>query len=125
MQNLSVLRQIKTAVLITAEGAEVDPAAPTVDGNGFAKAAIAKGMAALERLVAAATQGASATGLFSAGTTTPSIADICIAPQVYNARRFGVDVDQFPAVMQAFARCEAIEAFKAALPELQPDAPKA
>lgn len=54
---------------------------------------------------------------------TPGIADCCLIPQVYNARRFGVDLDPYPTIRQIEAACLALPAFEAAKPEHQPDAP--
>lgn len=53
---------------------------------------------------------------------SPSIADCCLIPQVYNARRFGVDLEPFPTIRQIEASCLALPAFDAARPEKQPDA---
>ncbi len=55
---------------------------------------------------------------------TPSIADCCLIPQVYNARRFGVDLTPFPNIRQIEAACLARPEFDAARPEVQPDAPR-
>lgn len=55
---------------------------------------------------------------------TPSIADCCLIPQVYNARRFGVDLAPFPNILQIEASCLARPEFDAARPEVQPDAPR-
>lgn len=52
----------------------------------------------------------------------PSLAEICLIPQVYNGRRFGVDMDSFPALRDVDTACADIEAFRAAAPEHQPDA---
>ena len=54
---------------------------------------------------------------------TPGYADCCLIPQIYNARRFGVDMDQFPTMQRIEATCLALPAFDAARPERQPDAP--
>lgn len=53
----------------------------------------------------------------------PGLADCCLIPQIYNARRFGVDMDQFPTLQRIDAACMALPAFDAARPEQQPDAP--
>ncbi len=53
----------------------------------------------------------------------PSLADCCLVPQVYNARRFGVDMAAYPAIMAIEQRCLALPAFDVARPERQPDAP--
>ncbi|MGF6504982.1 maleylacetoacetate isomerase [Paraburkholderia sp. 32] len=52
---------------------------------------------------------------------TPTMADCCLVPQLYNARRFGVDVARFPAIQAIDERCQWIEAFQAAHPDRQPD----
>ncbi|RNF84371.1 maleylacetoacetate isomerase [Montanilutibacter psychrotolerans] len=62
------------------------------------------------------------TGRFSEGDV-PTMADCCIVPQVYNARRFGVDISAFPAIEQIERACLALPAFDAARPEKQPDSP--
>ena len=62
-----------------------------------------------------------ATGQFCHGDT-PTLADTCLVPQCYSARRFGVDIEQFPHIARIEAVCQALPAFAAALPERQPDA---
>ena len=52
----------------------------------------------------------------------PTLADVLLIPQVYNARRFNVVLDEFPKLMAIAARCNELSAFKKAAPELQPDA---
>ncbi|HYI89626.1 MAG TPA: maleylacetoacetate isomerase [Beijerinckiaceae bacterium] len=52
----------------------------------------------------------------------PSLADIYLAPQVYNARRFTVPLDDFPKIVAVDAAGARLEAFRAAAPERQPDA---
>ena len=53
----------------------------------------------------------------------PTLADCCLVPQLYNARRFGVDLDPYPTIRRIEAACLAHPAFDAARPENQPDAP--
>lgn len=53
----------------------------------------------------------------------PGLADACLVPQVYNARRWGVDMDAYPAIAAIDAACRDLEAFQQAAPEAQPDAP--
>ncbi|WP_298636321.1 maleylacetoacetate isomerase [uncultured Umboniibacter sp.] len=51
-----------------------------------------------------------------------SLADICLIPQLYNARRFGIDVaSEFKRLAEIECRCLSQEAFQRALPEQQPD----
>ncbi len=63
-----------------------------------------------------------ASGDFCEGDV-PSIADCCLVPQVYNARRFGLDLSPYPAITHIDATCRALPAFANAAPERQPDAP--
>ena len=51
-----------------------------------------------------------------------SIADVCLVPQMYNARRFAVDLAPYPTLVRIAADLEALPAFAAASPQLQPDA---
>jgi maleylacetoacetate isomerase len=55
----------------------------------------------------------------------PTLADCCLIPQVYNARRFGVSLARYPVIDAIDAVCRGIEAFKLAAPEAQADAPAA
>ena len=47
----------------------------------------------------------------------PGMAEICLVPQLYNARRFDVDVSDFPRLLSVDAACRALPAFQAAAPE--------
>ncbi|MDA1100768.1 MAG: maleylacetoacetate isomerase [Proteobacteria bacterium] len=77
-----------------------------------------QGLAALEGLVA----DDPATGRFCHGDQ-PSLADLCLVPQLYNARRFDIDLSQYPTLWKIDAACQALEAFAKAAPDVQPDAP--
>lgn len=114
MQNLAIIRQVKQVVLTGDEG-------ETVDGRGFCKYNVQKGLTALEKL-AAPHYNTSANAIYLGGTCSPSIADICLIPQMYNANRFGVDLSQFPTLMNIKANCDAHSFFQVAKPEAQPDA---
>ncbi|MFP5330617.1 MAG: maleylacetoacetate isomerase [Alphaproteobacteria bacterium] len=48
---------------------------------------------------------------------SPTIADICLVPQLYNARRFDVPLDPYPTLLRAEANANALDAFAAAHPE--------
>ncbi|GIL00458.1 MAG: maleylacetoacetate isomerase [Alphaproteobacteria bacterium] len=52
----------------------------------------------------------------------PSLADICLVPQLFSADRFGVDLTAMPRLRAIRAACEALPAFAAAHPARQPDA---
>lgn len=52
---------------------------------------------------------------------TPGLADICLAPQIYSAQRFGVDIARWPKLAAIYANCEVLPAFAAAHPHNQPD----
>ena len=51
-----------------------------------------------------------------------SLADACLVPQVYNARRFNVPLDDYPTLTAIVDACNELPAFQAAAPENQPDA---
>ncbi len=76
-----------------------------------------EGLAAVERLLA----GSADTGEYCHGDR-PGLADLCLVPQLYNARRFNCDLDPYPVVRRIEATCLALPAFDKALPENQPDA---
>jgi glutathione S-transferase len=61
------------------------------------------------------------TGEFSYGNSV-TLADICLVPQVFNAKRFEVDMNQFPKTLAVFNRVMQIPAFDIAQPSKQPDA---
>lgn len=79
---------------------------------------LALGFAAIEALLAENPS----TGEFCDGDQ-PGLADCLLVPQLYNARRFGLDLDPYPTVRRIEARCLELEAFRRAAPEAQPDAP--
>jgi maleylpyruvate isomerase len=61
------------------------------------------------------------TGKFCFGST-PTVADCCLIPQIYNAKRFGVDVAAYPRLAAIEEHCMQLEAFRLAHPSIQPDA---
>ena len=52
----------------------------------------------------------------------PGYLEACLIPQVYNARRFACDLTAYPRILEMVDRCETLEAFANAAPEVQPDA---
>ena len=50
---------------------------------------------------------------------SPTIADVCLVPQLYNARRFNVSLDKYPTLLRADENANKIEAFAAAAPDKQ------
>jgi maleylacetoacetate isomerase len=74
---------------------------------------IVEGFTALEGLLAK--------GPYACGAVV-TLADICLVPQVANARRLKVPLDKFPKIVAVDAACQKIRAFDKAKPENQPDA---
>jgi maleylpyruvate isomerase len=74
---------------------------------------ILEGFEALEALIGP--------GPYSFGKDV-TLADVCLVPQVYNARRLKVPLDRFPKIVAADAACGKLPAFEKARPENQPDA---
>ena len=78
---------------------------------------IAEGFAALEQSVAK--HGGDGRHCFGTDVT---IADVCLVPQVYNARRFQADLAPYPRIVAISSYLESLTPFAAARPEAQPDA---
>lgn len=78
---------------------------------------VADGLAALEKLVSAQR----GDGRYCHGDA-PTIADCCLIPQLYNARRFGCDLGAYPTLLSIDAHCATLPAFHRAAPEQQADA---
>lgn len=75
------------------------------------------GLAAVEAMLAVQ----AGSGRFCVGDT-PTLADVCLVPQVYNARRFDCDLTAMPTVLRIASHCEMLEAFQRAAPQAQADA---
>jgi maleylacetoacetate isomerase len=75
------------------------------------------GFSALETLLSQSAQ----TGAFCHGDA-PTLADICLIPQMANARRVQLDLAPYPTLLRIEAHALAHPAFEAALPKNQPDA---
>ena len=78
---------------------------------------VANGLAPLETRLA----NDSATRRFCHGDT-PGLADICLVPQLANARRFNIALDNFPTLVRIEQTCMTLKAFQDAAPSAQPDA---
>ena len=85
--------------------------------NRWAQHWISLGLLALEQMIAAQPR----RGKFCFGDS-PTLADICLVPQLGNARRYGCDLAPYPAIMEIERNCMTLPAFADAAPEKQPDA---
>ncbi len=83
--------------------------------NAWARDVITDGLTACESLVA------TSPGPFLFGDA-PTMADLCLVPQLFNARRFGTPLEGFPRLLAAERACMALPAFADTVPEKQPDA---
>jgi maleylacetoacetate isomerase len=77
---------------------------------------IALGFEAMEKMLAADGMA----GDFCHGDS-PTLADICLVPQVANAARYRLDMSPYPTIARIAANCSKLEAFREAAPENQPD----
>ena len=102
VNNLNVLSYLKGPLAV---------AQPAVDA--WYAHFITEGFAALEQLIAP--------GRFCFGDQV-TLADLCLVPQVFNARRFNVPLEAFPRLVRIADACLSLDAFRAASPEVQPDA---
>ena len=103
VQNLKVLARLRQLGL------------PEEKVTEWAAWANREGLTACETLIAGEA------GPFCFGAE-PTIADLCLVPQLANARRFGVDLAAFPQLLKAEAATKNIKAFADAAPDRQPDA---
>ena len=76
---------------------------------------ITEGFTALEKLLADGATGKCCHG------DTPTMADVLLVPQMFSARRFGVDVAPFKTLVRIDEYCQTLKAFQDALPKNQPD----
>lgn len=104
IQNLSVLKFIRSDYGADDEGV-----------NKWARHWIAKGFNALEEIM----QTTETKFLY---TDEPSFFEVCLVPQAYNARRFGVDMAAFPRLSAIDGACRARPDFASAAPDMQGDA---
>jgi maleylpyruvate isomerase len=103
LQNSAVLKRVRSI----ADGAH----------EAWARHFIARGLEALE------TRARRTAGTYLAGDVV-TLADVCLIPQLFSARRFGVEVAPFPTLLRVEAECEKLESFQSAHALAQPDAEK-
>lgn len=88
-----------------------------VDADTWARHFLERGLASLERTAGETAQ------TFLVGDAL-SLADVYLVPQLYAARRYGVNLAPFPTLTRVEATCTALPAFQAAHADVQPDAPQ-
>lgn len=101
LQNLAVLQYVKESL--------------GGDEQAWATRWVGRGLVALERSVR------ESAGTYCVGDAV-SYADLCLIPQLYSARRFGIELDACPTLTAIEARCVVLDAFREAHAERQPDA---
>lgn len=106
LNNLRVLKYLKHDLGISEEAK-----------NLWYKHWISVGLSSIEALLA----GNEATGTFCHGEQ-PTLADVVLVPQVFNARRFDCDLSAMPTITRIVEACAALDAFVRAEPARQPDA---
>jgi maleylacetoacetate isomerase/maleylpyruvate isomerase len=105
LNNLRTLRHLKNSLGQSEEQV-----------NGWYRHWVADGLARLE-----AELQNPGTGRFCHGQA-PMMADCCLVPQIFNARRYQCELGSYPAVMRVFDACMQLDAFVRAQPDKQPDA---
>lgn len=106
LNNLRVLKYLKHELKLEEE-----------TKNAWYRHWINEGLVALEALLVASPD----TGRFCHGDQ-PTMADLCLVPQIFNARRFECDLTAFPTLLRIEEACMALPAFRDAAPAHQPDA---
>jgi maleylpyruvate isomerase len=101
LQNLSVMQHVKREL--------------GQDDKAWSVHWISRGMAALQQSVQ------ESAGRYCVGDSV-SFADVCLVPQLYACRRFGVDPAAYPVLARIEAACASLPAFQAAHADRQPDA---
>ncbi len=104
VQNLKVLARLRSLSL------------PETEVTGWARWVNQEGLEACEALLAEGRPGPFCFG------ATPTLADVCLVPQLGNARRFGCDLSRLPRLLAAEEACNALPAFAQAAPDRQGDA---
>ena len=88
-----------------------------VQRNAWYRHWVETGLAAVEAMLARDPR----TGACCHGNA-PTLADLCLIPQIFNAQRFGARLDHVPTVMRIHQHCLSLPAFSESVPALQPDA---
>lgn len=107
LQNLGVLKYIKAVYSLDDD-----------DVFAWCRKWIDRGFTAFEALA----RERSADGQFSFGASL-TLADVWLIPQLYNARRFELDLTPYPTIVSIDEHCQTLDEFAAAHPSRQPDAP--
>jgi maleylpyruvate isomerase len=105
LNNLRVLKYLKRTLGVSEEAK-----------NAWYRHWVEEGLAALETLLARSPE----TGRYCHGDT-PTMADLCLVPQMANARRFDCSLDACPTLVRIDAACAELDAFQQAAPDRQPD----
>ena len=106
LDNLRVLKYLKHQVKV-----------PDETKDAWYRYWVETGFASLEKRLASDKR----VGKLTFGDT-PTIADLCIVPQVFNARRFGIDLAPYPTIERIADNANQLDAFERAAPAQQPDA---
>ncbi|ARP86004.1 maleylacetoacetate isomerase [Bordetella genomosp. 9] len=106
LNNLRVLRYLKREMNLPDEARDT-----------WYRHWVETGLLALEKMLADSPE----TGTYCHGDT-PTLADTCLVPQLFNARRLKCDLSAMPTVVRIDEACRALPAFQQAAPENQPDA---
>jgi maleylacetoacetate isomerase/maleylpyruvate isomerase len=106
LDNLRVLRYLVHEMKVSED-----------DKNRWYRHWVESGLEAVERQLA----GSTATGRFCHGDT-PTLADVVLVPQIFNAQRMDCRLDHVPTVMRVFGECMALDAFSGTQPSACPDA---
>ncbi|NTV10032.1 MAG: maleylacetoacetate isomerase [Zoogloea sp.] len=106
LNNLSVLKYLKETLGLNEDAT-----------HAWYRHWVEQGLATVEQLLAADPR----TGACCHGDA-PTLADCCLVPQVFNARRFACSLEHVPTVTRIYEHCMTLEAFRLAAPGVQPDA---
>jgi maleylacetoacetate isomerase/maleylpyruvate isomerase len=106
LDNLRVLRYLVHEMKVSED-----------DKNRWYRHWVETGLEAVERQLA----GSTATGRFCHGDT-PTLADVVLVPQIFNAQRMDCRLEHVPTVMRVFGECMALDAFSGTQPSACPDA---